>query len=734
MEPAHRCCFAVARLAVAFGGRLMRVLGLIFTVVMTLITGPLYAQETATLVADSVQIAGDDTLVAQGSVEIFHKGNRLKANKITYIRAEDRLIIEGPLVLTDDAGTLIIADQADLSADLTEGVLRSARLVLNQQLQLTAAEIMRVGGRYSSLGRSVVSSCKVCASNPTPLWEIRARRIVHDEFERQIYFDHAQLRVLGVPVFYIPHLRLPDPTLDRATGFLAPSIRTTSDLGFGVEIPYFIRIGDNRDLTVTPFLSTASGRTLQLRYREARSNGRFEFEGAVSRDELVEDETRFYLDGFGAFEVQRGFKLSFAIQVVSDDDYLLDYDISEEDRLDSRIELSRTRRNEHISARLISFKSLRSDEVNSNLPSFVGDVTWQRRFSPALIGGEGGFQLQAHSHFRSSNTSSDSDGDGISDGRDTSRLSVDADWRRNWILPGGVLAAVLAEVDGDVYSIEEDDAEQGTFSRAHGAVAVEFRWPWTRSGASGVGHVIEPVAQFVWAPRSAGSIPNEDSVLVEFDEGNLFSLSRFSGADGVELGPRANLGLMYRRVDPMGWSLGLALGQVIRVDDFGQFSSSTGLQGSESDWLAAIQLTTGNGIDLTNRLVFDDSLSITKAEFRVNLEQEKYNVASSFIMMKADASESRDDDVSELTFDGSYRFGSNWQGSFAARYDFETDRAARAGLNLAYSTECLKLNMSLSRRFTSTSSLNASTSFGLSVDLLGFGGKGSTGKARSCNG
>ena len=69
--------------------------------------------------------------------------------------------------------------------------MQSARLVLNRELQLAAAQIQRIGGRYTQMDNTVASSCKVCEGNPTPLWEIRARRVLHDQQERQIYFDNA---------------------------------------------------------------------------------------------------------------------------------------------------------------------------------------------------------------------------------------------------------------------------------------------------------------------------------------------------------------------------------------------------------------------------------------------------------------------------------------------------------------------------------------------------------------
>ena len=86
----------------------------------------------------------------------------------------------------------------------------------------------REGESSEGVPEVAATSCQVCGSDRPPLWAIRAKRVVHDSEERQIYFDNAQLQVLGVPVFYIPRLRLPDPTLDRARGFLIPELKTST--------------------------------------------------------------------------------------------------------------------------------------------------------------------------------------------------------------------------------------------------------------------------------------------------------------------------------------------------------------------------------------------------------------------------------------------------------------------------------------------------------------------------
>jgi LPS-assembly protein len=565
------------------------------------------------------------------------------------------------------------------------------------------------------------------------LWEIRARRVVHDEVERQIYFDRAQFRLAGVPVLYIPRLRMPDPTLKRATGFLMPTVRTTSDLGTGIKQPYFIVLGKSADLTLTPYLTTRDSKTLGLRYRQAFATGFVTLDGSVSRDELIAGKTRGYVRAQGSFTLPERFQLAFDGQTVTDPAYLLDYGIDNSDRLDSRIEITRTRRNEHISARIISFQSLRDDEDNTTIPTVVADLTFHRRFSLGPLGGEGGLRLQTHNHYRSSASPFDGgDSDDIADGRDVGRISARVDWRRSFFLPMGIEGTVLGELTADAYTIADDAAFGGNTSRTHGSAGVELRWPWVKTEASGATQVIEPVVQLLYSSSDAESLPNEDSVLVEFDEGNLFALDRFPGADAVERGARANVGITWTRFDPQGWSLGVTVGRVFREADLGQFGPGSGLSGRTSDWLAGATFTLSDSVALTGRMVLDDDLSVTKAEARLALSGTKTALATSMIWALADPLENRLEPTREITFDARRKLTPNWTGKVSGRYDFVGEQGTLAGLGLEFLNECVRFDVSLSRRFTSSTSVSPTTDFGLSLDLVGFGSGVTGGPARSC--
>lgn len=686
----------------------------------------------ATVLADNVSLDGDRTLIAAGGVVVWYGGARLVASRIVVDGETGALTIEGPIHLsrpgaTPEGDAILIADAAQLDRELQDGIIRGARMVIARELQLAATEAERSGGgRVTQLRNVVASACQVCAGDAAPLWEIRARSITHDAETRLIRFDHPQLRAFGIPVAAAPFaITAPDPTVSRASGFLRPGIRTTSGLGFGVKLPYFQTLGDHADLTVTPYLSLDRTRTVELRYRQAFRNGATEWNGAISRDDLRPGETRGYIFGDARFDLPRGYRLGVQVQAASDRAYLLDYGITDADRLWSGMTLERVTRERLFWGRVGNYHSLREDEDNATSPAQVADVLWQRRMRPALIGGEAVLEWSIHAHRRPSNLRAGTGTlvlpDDRPEGRDVARGSVGVDWRRSEILPGGVVAAALAGLDADIYNILQDDRYDPVVGRLDPLVGVELRWPLA-TVQGGATHMVEPVLQVLYSPRGQDDdIPNEDSRLIEFDEGNLFSDNRFPGWDARETGLRANVGVTWTRLDPTGWSLGLTGGRVLRARAAETFSDAAPLAGRASDWLLAAHFDSGTGLAVANRALFGDDLSVSRNELRVGWLRPDLQISAGHLWIDSDEFESREADTSELAATVGWQIAPGWWGTAETRYDFTADRAQRAQLQIAYRNECVSVETGLSRRFTSSDTVRPETSLDLSVRLGGFG-------------
>ncbi|MEX0303526.1 MAG: LPS-assembly protein LptD [Leisingera sp.] len=686
--------------------------------------------QPAMLVADQVFITPNRTLVAEGNVEAFQGDIRLKAKKITFDQSTGTLQIEGPIRIDQDGDITILANAGELDRDLRNGLLTGARMVFQQQLQLASLQMTRVSGRYTQLYKTAVTSCHVCDDGRPPLWQIRAERVTHDQQERQLYFESAQLRVLDVPVFYFPAIRLPDPSLERSSGFLIPSLRSTSNLGTGVKVPYFFTLGPHRDLTLAPYISSST-QTLDVRYRQAFRRGRIEFNGAYTRDDLISGEDRGYIFGKGQFELPRDYRFTFDIKAVSDDAYLSDYGLPDLDRLRSEAVLTRAKRDSLFRTSLTHYKTLRDSEDQSTIPSGIAEAFYQTRHQPALTGGELRFTLQGHGHHRSSSldgTATDSNG------RDLARFTADIDWRRSWRLGYGILAEWEVGASADAFRAYDDSFFTEEVTRLTPRSALTLRLPMSRREASGATQYLEPILQLGWRDEGGGNVASEESRFVEFDQGNLLSLSRFPATDAREDGVTLVYGANWARYAPTGWQAYATVGQVLRSDGDDRFTKSSGLSGTSSDFLLAGQLKFGDGLAISSRGLLNGSLNFSKAEFRGDWRTDRSSLSGTYLWLGTDPDEDRTEETSELWFDGSYDINPSWSASARLRYDVSDARATRAGLGLAYSNECVTVDLSVNRRYTSTTSVEPTTDFGFTISLSGFSvNSGSKQYRRSCS-
>ena len=99
----------------------------------------------------------------------------------------------------------------------------------------------RDAGNRKIMDQAVFSPCGLCREKPEkpPLWQIKATRVIHNEARREIEYKDAVLEMYGIPVFYTPYLVHPDPTVERRSGLLTPTIGHSDQIGFIYGQPYF---------------------------------------------------------------------------------------------------------------------------------------------------------------------------------------------------------------------------------------------------------------------------------------------------------------------------------------------------------------------------------------------------------------------------------------------------------------------------------------------------------------
>ena len=677
------------------------------------------AESITNLVADEIKINQAGELVASGAVTMWYEDRKITASSITYDSQGDKLIIQGPIRLTDKKTTVVLGDQAELSEDLKIGIITSAKIILGHQVQIATAKILQKDARYSEAFNIAATSCHVCL-NKTPLWQIRSKKIVQDKFEKQIYFEHSQLRVLDIPIFYLPYMRLPDPSLKRATGFLVPKLKTSSVLNTGIKIPYFVRLNEHKDFTVTPFYSPKT-KTIEYRYRQAYNLGFMLIEGALTRDALISNKNRGYILSNADFILQNGYKLGIQLQAASDPSYLFEYDFAQVDRLNTKLELSRSRRYQSSEVKFSNYHSLRENENNATQPTLVAEGAIEGRLGLDRIEGEIGLEANFLKSYRYSDLSVDGpDSDTLVDGYDTTRVSLLSNWNHRWKISNGIILDFENEFGISQYDVQQHAAIGPETTQMFGAGAVGLRWPWYRSNSTGNIGVIEPQIQLVRSVSSNSAVPNEDSTQVEFDEGNLFRLNRAPGLDLIERGTRLNIGLAGSQFMKSGSNLNWKIGKVLRTDALSTFPSGSGLSNSISDWLLATNFQQKNGIELINRAVMASDGAVTKSETSLKLDSGPHQIRATHVELTKDSNSYQNKSLSSVGLKWNYSLTSNWRSESKFQFDSNIGRLSKLELGLKYENECVNVDLSTSRSFSTSSTLFDKTNFTLSVELTGF--------------
>ena len=215
---------------------------------------------------------------AVGNVQMFYNGTSVEADKVIFDQKTKRLHAEGNIRLTDAEGKVTYANIMDLSDDYRDGFVDSLRVDTADATRMAATRADRSAGNYTVFENGVYTACAPCKDNPKkpPLWQVKGARIIHDQTDKMLYFENAQLEFFGVPMAYLPYFSTPDPTVKRKTGFLMPSYTTVTGYGYGVETPFYWAIAPDYDATFNPRFTTRQGVLFQGEFRQRLINGSYQ--------------------------------------------------------------------------------------------------------------------------------------------------------------------------------------------------------------------------------------------------------------------------------------------------------------------------------------------------------------------------------------------------------------------------------------------------------------------------
>jgi LPS-assembly protein len=541
----------------------------------------------------------------------------------------------------------------------------------------------------------------------------------------------------GVPVFWLPKFSHTDGSVERATGFLTPSFAASKDIGVAVEVPYYIALDPSYDLTLLPLITTRQGVMPRAVWRQRTKTGQYSVDGAgiyqldTDLPSPGDRHWRGSLRTEGSFDINPRWAWGWDVTATSDDTFMRRYEIDDRRELTSQVFLTGIDDRNFFRARAMHFNNLVLDD-DETAPLVLPYVEHDYTFDGLVAGGELGLTSSAYSLYRDD---PESPYPGVHHGTQQTRLVSNLHWQRQIVTDGGILATPFTRVRGDVfYNRDLPDPgfpggirDEETTARLLPSAGLDLRWPFVRASGAGE-HVLTPVAQVIAAADETDidKIGNEDSIELNFDTANLFLHDRFSGEDRYEGGTRVNAGFLYSYLMANGGFLRASAGESFHVAGDNSFVDGSGLEGSQSDYVAALAYEPNDKLRLSYQVrLANDDFEIRAQDAMVDLDLARFDLHAGYTDLDAAPAYGRPEDERQVWAAASLLVHGGWSLFGGLRYDFEDDSFRKQTVGIAFDCDCFGFKLAYSHSDSEDAGdLDKSHSVMFSVRFKTLGGSG----------
>jgi LPS-assembly protein len=687
----------------------------------------------------------NDIVTALGQVRMARDGNHVAADQVVWTRKTGEVRAQGNVVIMNPQGDKLVGENVVLTDTLRDGTIDNLLVVLESGGRIAATRGRREGDR-TILENAIYSPCPVttetgCPKNPS--WAITAAQVVYDPNAERVRFSGGRMQIFGVTLPLLPIFSI--ATAGEAggiSGVLVPDISISHKLGLEVALPYYHRLGPNRDVTVTPHVYTGVLPAIEAKYRELNRIGAFQLAGFLTYgrierltelgepEETTEKGIRAYFEGNGKFQLNPLWSITASGRFATDKTVARRYDLTHDDRLRSVINLERISPNSYVSIAGWAFQGLRVDDVQERIPIALPAIDARFRIEPPVLGGALELQANSLSILRI-------------EGQDTQRAFASARWDLRRLTSWGQEVLLTGYARGDVYHTNDSAStivplyrgKDGWHARGIGALAGEIRWPLVGPLFGGSQRLVPRMQLVLTPPTENLDIPNEDARSVELEDSNLFALNRFPGYDRWEDGSRITYGFDWFFERP-NLAVMTTIGQSYRLSRKEEiFPDGTGLAGRVSDIVGRTRFRFGRLVDVTHRFRVDkDNLAVRRNEIDLTVGGEETYAQIGYLRLNRDIDETVEDlrDKEELRAAARIKFAKHWSIFGATVLDL-TDRAedpisnadgfepVRHRLSIDYEDECIALGVAWRRDYERVGGFREGSTFSFRVSFKGLG-------------
>ena len=271
-------------------------------------------------------------VLGQGGVQITRGKVSINADCVIFDQDRGKVRAYGSVVIHLDQDVLS-GEMGELDLNSYTGTISNAHLFLRRNnVHLLADEIRKTGPEQYKALHAVVSTC----APPVQAWSFRCRTL-DLTVDGNAVARHATFNVRSLPVLYTPWIAVPVNRY-RKTGLLLPYYAATTRNGTELIVPFFWAINDSMDATFFqhPIQKRGWMEGVEVRYLlSGETKGIFHYnflsdsleDHDYNGDGYVRDNRkRWWLRGKADHELPLGMKARVDLDMVSDRDYMQEFD------------------------------------------------------------------------------------------------------------------------------------------------------------------------------------------------------------------------------------------------------------------------------------------------------------------------------------------------------------------------------------------------------------------------
>ncbi len=278
--------------------------------------------------SDSAILNKNKNAIYSGDV-IVKQGNRIiKAPRIIMEQNKEStryIHIDGSFNYTDNTIQLA-AKTAKVNLANKDSQLSGLNYQLVDHQGRGTANIALINKNTRRLKNATYTSC----SPSDRSWQIDATEMVQYIDKEYAEMWNARLRILNLPILYVPYLQIPLGDR-RRSGLLKPSYTYSNKIGLSITLPIYWNIAPNMDATFTPVYYSKRGWNLNSEFRYLTHFGRGVIAGAyMNKDRYYNwnhpDKERHFLYWKHDVNFLSHWRLNLDYTRVSDKRYFNDFD------------------------------------------------------------------------------------------------------------------------------------------------------------------------------------------------------------------------------------------------------------------------------------------------------------------------------------------------------------------------------------------------------------------------